>query len=207
MTNTSTSTSTHSSSGWVWHGWRTHRSGRILWYMPGFPCNTSSAPNSQMSGVFLQKHQPKQCTWGKGPTPQNYRTIKFDPPEMGHLMTPAMFVFQMSRVCEDDSWISWYSQKNHIPQYTPPPAFHSLRRLPVAPPSEVGIPDVKSKAFKKKKRALPINRNTREPPILGGWDPMTDTWLMTMGIIISPPNLGVAPLPNGLFMAYKWRWS
>ena len=31
----------------------------------------------------------------------------------------------------------------------------------------------------------------------------SDTWLITM-VIVSPLSRVVGPLPNGLFMAYKW---
>ena len=34
---------------------------------------------------------------------------------------------------------------------------------------------------------------------------MTCKWLITMGDRKSPKDRVVGPLPNGLFMAYKWR--
>ena len=44
--------------------------------------------------------------------------------------------------------------------------------------------------------------------LLGGWAPMTGiTWLITTHgdrVCTSPKDRVVGPLPNGLFMAYKW---
>ena len=52
-------------------------------------------------------------------------------------------------------------------------------------------------------RNLAMMRSEARDTVLGGSSQDLDTWLITM-VIVSLLSGVVGPLPNGLFMAYKW---